>query len=270
MFISLFCPVSLACAAESKHDAAERTPGKAEVKTESVLHRAETALHLALSDLGDDVTFERAKHSPSLTVRYRSRRFMVHGGSKTGAFSKEPRPEEGPDLRGFVLHIHAQDKGTVNQAVVPQTIRRPYWRTDLNVTAVADTDWQLYWGLSYGARTDRDFLKKINEAFATLDDAKEPRAIAVAPLATTTVKPIKPAISLFESVKTVKQFLETKAKEDYSDKYLRGVSLHDSRGHPRKGACWLYRFAFKRPRMGGDVSIYHFMDGEIVEFHHGP
>jgi len=269
VFILLFSSVSFACAAESKRDAAQRSPGKAEVKTESLLLRADKALRLALADLGEDVTIEHAKHSRSLTVKYRSRRFMVHGGSKTGAFSKEPRPEDGPDLRGFVLHIHVQDKGTVNQAVVPQTIRRPYWRTDLNVTAVAGTDRQLYWGLSYGARADSGLLKKIKEAVADLGDTKEPQAIAVAPV-TTAVKPVKPAISLFESVETVKEYLKTKAKEDYSDKYLHGVNLHYSRGHPRKGACWLHRFAFERPRMGGDVSIYHFMDGEIIEFHHGP
>ena len=77
-------------------------------------------------------------------------------------------------------------------------------------------------------------------------------------------------MSVFDSVKTVKQFLTARAKEDYSDKYLRGATLHFSQGHPRKGACWLYNFAFKQPRFGGDVSIYHFMDGEIVEFKHGP
>jgi len=79
-----------------------------------------------------------------------------------------------------------------------------------------------------------------------------------------------PQISLFESVDTVKHFLATKAKQDYSDKYLNGISLHFSQGHPRKGPCWLYHFAFNEPRMGGDVCIYHFMDGEIIEFKTGP
>ncbi len=84
------------------------------------------------------------------------------------------------------------------------------------------------------------------------------------------VKPFQPTISLFDSVETVKRYLKTKAKEDYSDKYLHSVSLHYSKGHPRKGQCWLYGFAFKQPRFGGDVSIYHFMDGTIIEFNHGP
>ncbi|MEW6710452.1 MAG: hypothetical protein AB1403_11570 [Candidatus Riflebacteria bacterium] len=80
----------------------------------------------------------------------------------------------------------------------------------------------------------------------------------------------EPEISLFQSVAVIKEYLETKAKYDYSDKYLQSVSYHISEGHPRKGACWLYSFAFKQPRLGGNISIYHFIDGEIIEFHHGP
>jgi hypothetical protein len=110
------------------------------------------------------VTFEYAEHSTSLTVKYQSRRFMVHGGSKTGAFSEKPREVEGPDVRGFLLRIHAQDKGTVNQADVPQTIRQPYWRMDLDVTVVPDTGHQLYWALAYGSRTDESLLNRVRAA----------------------------------------------------------------------------------------------------------
>jgi len=80
----------------------------------------------------------------------------------------------------------------------------------------------------------------------------------------------EPAISLFKSVEIIKEYLNSQAKQDYSDKYLHSVSYHYLEGHPRKGACWLYHFAFKIPRLGGSISIYHFMDGEIIEFHHGP
>ncbi|MFZ5949636.1 MAG: hypothetical protein ACOYXC_02940 [Candidatus Rifleibacteriota bacterium] len=80
----------------------------------------------------------------------------------------------------------------------------------------------------------------------------------------------EPEVSLFQSVTIIKEYLETKAKNDYSDKFLQSVSYHISEGHPRKGACWLYSFAFKQPKLGGNISIYHFMDGEIIEFHHGP
>jgi len=84
------------------------------------------------------------------------------------------------------------------------------------------------------------------------------------------ITPFEPKITLFDSAKHIERYLKTEAKQDYSDKYLRSVSYHYSGGHPRKGACWLYHFAFKKPRLGGNVSIYHFVDGEIIEFHHGP
>lgn len=84
------------------------------------------------------------------------------------------------------------------------------------------------------------------------------------------VRPYEPGISLFQSVEVIKKYLKSEAKQDYSDKYLNSVRYHYSEGHPRKGPCWLYSFAFKKPRFGGDISIYHFMDGEIIEFNHGP
>ncbi len=271
VFVLLLCLASSLHAAESPQDIAERdTDHNVKAKPESVLHQAEKALRAALSDLKEEVTFEHANHSTSLTVKYQIRKFMVHGASMAGVFTEKAHEVEGPDVRGLLLLIHVQDKGTVNQAVVPQTLRQLYWRTDLDVSVVSDTDWQLYWGLSYGAQTDRGLLKKIRDVMEGLESTKTPQAVAVIPPAPATVKPNEPEVSLFDSVKTVKRFLDTKAKQDYSDKYLRRVSLHHSQGHPRKGTCWLYSFAFKQPRLGGDVSIYHFMDGKIVEFNHGP
>ena len=79
-----------------------------------------------------------------------------------------------------------------------------------------------------------------------------------------------PAISLFDSVERIKSFLKDDARQDYSDKYLSGIRLHPVDGHPRKGLAWLYTFSFKTPRLGGDISVYHYMDGEIIEFRHGP
>ena len=79
-----------------------------------------------------------------------------------------------------------------------------------------------------------------------------------------------PAISLFDSVERIESFLEDEARQDYADKFLSGIRLHYVDGHPRRGLAWLYTFSFKHPRLGGDVSILHYMDGEIIEFLHGP
>lgn len=79
-----------------------------------------------------------------------------------------------------------------------------------------------------------------------------------------------PTVSLFDSVEHVKTFLKNGAKLDYSDKYLSGVKLAQVESVPRKGTAWVYTFSFKKPRLGGDVVIYHYMDGEMIEFTCGP
>ncbi|MBF0101650.1 MAG: hypothetical protein HQK77_12155 [Desulfobacterales bacterium] len=85
-----------------------------------------------------------------------------------------------------------------------------------------------------------------------------------------TIMDSTPEISLFDSVERIKIFLKNEAKQDYSDKYLSGITLHYFDGeHPKKGLAWVYSFSFKKPRLGGDISIYHYMDGKIIEFING-
>jgi hypothetical protein len=131
-----------------------------------VLSLAEKAIKsaVAISDPNLMLTFEYPKHSKSLVVKYKTRKFMIHSGSKIGKYSEKAHEEEGPSYQGFLLRLHIQKKGTVNQAIVPQTIRQPYWRTDLNVTIVDKSDRQLYWGLSYGSRTDEKLLAIVRKA----------------------------------------------------------------------------------------------------------
>ena len=90
------------------------------------------------------------------------------------------------------------------------------------------------------------------------------------PAQTNQIPDTTPAISLFDSVEKLKAFLKKDAKVDYSDKYLVQISLKSFESHPKSGIAWVYSFAFKKPQFGGGVSIFHYMDGEIVEFQHGP
>ncbi len=100
----------------------------------------------------------------SLAVSYQTQTFKIHSGSMTGEFSKEAHDEIGPTYKGFVLFVDVQPEGEVNQAVTPQTLRRPYWQTYIQVTPVAGSDKQLYWGLSFGSRTDTNLLSQIRQA----------------------------------------------------------------------------------------------------------
>ena len=110
-----------------------------------------------------------------LTVSYQTQNYKIHGGSMTGEFSKEAHNETGPTFKGFILTIQVQPKGEINQAVTPQTLRRPYWQTYIQVTPLAGSDKQLYWGLSYGSRTDTNLLARIMQAVEGMaTEAKAP------------------------------------------------------------------------------------------------
>ncbi|MCP4590374.1 MAG: hypothetical protein GY842_06505 [bacterium] len=132
------------------------------------LLKAEKALRAVLADVEPAPSFEFPDYSQTLVVKYRTRKFMVHTTSMIGKHSQKAREVEGPSYLGFQLEMHLQKAGTVNQAVVPQTLRRPYWETALDVTVIPGTDKQFYWSLSYGSRVQRDLLKLVKDAIKNL------------------------------------------------------------------------------------------------------
>lgn len=147
----------------------------ATTQPDPALLKAEQTIRKVLADIDPEATFEYPEHTQTLLVKYRPRKFMIHGGSKIGKYDEKAHEEEGPDYMGFILRLHLQEAGTVNQAVVPQTIRASYWNTDLNITTVKGTDKQLYWGLSYGNRTDAELLDKLRSSIASLENKANQR-----------------------------------------------------------------------------------------------
>jgi hypothetical protein len=142
-------------------------------QSDPVLLKAEMSIRLALADIDPEPLFEYPKHTKSLIIKYRTRKFMIHNGSMIGKYSKKAHEEEGPGYKGFMLAIHLQKAGTVNQAEVPQTIQGPYWKTDLNITVAKGTNKQLYWGLSYGNRVDSKLLKRVRSAINALGKTEQ-------------------------------------------------------------------------------------------------
>jgi len=134
-----------------------------------MLQKVEKCLQGVLEQLGDEVLIEYGDSSESLTIKYRTRKFIVHSASKIGKFSEDAHETIGPDFDGFMLNIYLQDAGIVNQAETPQTIRQPYWRTDLDVTQIAGTSKQIYWGLSYWSRADEKILSSIRKTIWELE-----------------------------------------------------------------------------------------------------
>ena len=111
----------------------------------------------------------------SLVATYRAQSYKIHGRSMTGEVSTNAHDEIGPGYKGFVLRVHLQDQGEINQAVTPQTLQQPYWRTDLDVTPIGGTKKQMYWALSYGSRTDTNLLSQIRKALNALKDVPKRR-----------------------------------------------------------------------------------------------
>jgi hypothetical protein len=144
-----------------------------------ILKRAEQTLRSALADIEPDLEVEYPTSSFSLIVNYKTQDFVIRPRSKTGAISEQTYNETGPSFRGFAMKCHLQPAGTINQAEIPQTIKEPYWQTDLNVTQVAGTDKQLYWALSYGSRTEKSLLTRIRKAMESLSNSE---AISKEPL----------------------------------------------------------------------------------------
>jgi len=135
-----------------------------------VFSLAEKEIRSAVMTLDPNLTllYEYPKSYNALMVKYKARKFMVHGASKIGKYSEKAHEKEGPSYQGFILRLHLQKAGTVNQAKVPQTIKGPYWRSDLNITLIDKSDKQFYWALSYGSRPDKKLLTAVKKAVNSL------------------------------------------------------------------------------------------------------
>jgi hypothetical protein len=146
---------------------------KKENKPDAALLKAQSVLTAALKDLDPKVTFSYDQNLPSLVVRYQTRKFMVHGRSKIGKVSEKAHETEGPSFKGFLLRIYLEKKNQIRAAVIPQTLREPYWSTDLNIVELPGDQQQLYWTLSYGVRAPVEAKKKIRLAMESL--GKKPK-----------------------------------------------------------------------------------------------
>ena len=102
----------------------------------------------------------------SLILRYQTRTYQIYPRGKAGRLGRELVEREGPGDDGILLRVHVQAKGAVNQAAVPQTIREPYWLTELDVYPVEGSNKQLYVALSYRGTVDRELLARIKSVFS--------------------------------------------------------------------------------------------------------
>lgn len=137
--------------------------------TNSALVIVAEALKPILAKLDPSPSVDFPEHHTSLIVTHLPQTYKIHGRSKSGQVSTNVYEEVGPGFKGFVLRAHLEARGEVHQAVTPQTIREPYWQTDLDVTPIGETDKQVYWALSYMGRTPTNVLAEIRAAMKGLE-----------------------------------------------------------------------------------------------------
>jgi len=123
----------------------------------------------------DSLEAEVSLHGDELVVRYRTRKFMVHGQYKTGEFTEKALEEEGPRIRGFRLHAYFHTERPRGALVVPCDIQEPYWTTFANQYAIGTGKDSGYISvrLSYTHQTDSKLLERLKSCLA-VDENRTP------------------------------------------------------------------------------------------------
>jgi hypothetical protein len=112
------------------------------------------------------------KHCPDATVevtnegfvaKFGTMTFTVHGRGKSGEIFAQTHQQEGPNFKGFLLHVSLRDGKYEGAAVVPQTLQGPYFPTYIDAAAVEKQDKHYFVSFSYGSRLDPDLKKAILE-----------------------------------------------------------------------------------------------------------
>ena len=119
-------------------------------------------LRHVLREIDNEVTYRFDDAGSPLVIEYRTRAFLIHARTKSGEISREAHETRGPSHDGLLMRVHLQDAGLVNQAMVPQTIREPYWMTSLDVIPL-DQEKQVYVAISFGSRVDETIAAKLAE-----------------------------------------------------------------------------------------------------------
>lgn len=143
--------------------------GLVEASEEALLKNVAVKLEPVLEKLSPKAEVTYPPGSASLVIGYRTQKFKIHGRSMTGEISKEAHDEVGPSFKGFVLKVRLQERGEINQGITPQTLKGPYWQTDIDVTPLKGSGKQAFWGLSYGSRMDPKLLDQIRKVLKGLE-----------------------------------------------------------------------------------------------------
>ena len=114
--------------------------------------------------------------SYTLTCEYLPQKFMIHTTSETGEISKDLHEQLGPSSKGFILNVSISETFLLNlmknfqEAKYPSEHQSAYWTTYFNqfplkskqkMDLPIEQDEVLRMWLSYGSKTDRELIEKI-------------------------------------------------------------------------------------------------------------
>ncbi|MFB3895052.1 MAG: hypothetical protein ACE14V_02000 [bacterium] len=113
-----------------------------------------------------DTTGTVINENGTYTYRYHTQIFKVHPlVSKLGEVAEKAVDQEGPKIDGILLRARLNDGDyRLNQLVMPQVIKEPYWNTFINVYPI-EKDKYISVSLSFGTRSDTKFFEAIRDCF---------------------------------------------------------------------------------------------------------
>jgi len=133
--------------------------------------------------------FQLSREGGVIVLKYHPRQWLTYTAGMDGTWSKEQRPELGPDSDGIVITIRISDPSAgleqqadfrapgftlqfMDQQDAPgrlsHTLRRPYWSTYGTELSLPKRRVTIFCDINYNNRTSRDLIK---EAFAPLAGA---------------------------------------------------------------------------------------------------
>lgn len=137
---------------------------------DSELHLLESRLNTLLNRAGIQPEIEHCEKTNKVTIRFETRQYIIHRNSMAGGFSREAYIKEGPSWRGVLLTAQLHEKGQSYQALMPQTLTRPYWKTYFDLTELPNHNKNLYWSLSYGSQFSQPVRMQIIDVLRGVQD----------------------------------------------------------------------------------------------------
>jgi len=89
--------------------------------------------------------------------------YMIHTVDKTGSISEKAHEENGPKHNGFLLRIQVVEGIYQGAADLPQTLKGPYWDSEVFIVNLMKRKAYLHVKFSFGKQISKEFVEKIIE-----------------------------------------------------------------------------------------------------------